>query len=96
MGIIKLMDFIKATCPTIIRNRSPLHYKNKVLAIDSPSAIYKFLIKTISTPILIHSILPIKSKHPNRCTRQSNRSSDRDNVSCIVVYGSWDKADLGF
>jgi len=52
MGVIKLMNFIESKCPSIISHYPPLHYRNKTLAIDSPSAIYKFLIKTISIFIL--------------------------------------------
>jgi hypothetical protein len=53
MGVIKLMNFIESKCPSIIAHYPALHYKNKTLAIDTPSAIYKFLIKTISIPSLI-------------------------------------------
>jgi len=48
MGVIKLMSFIESKCSNAIIHRSPLYYKGKTLAIDSPSAIYKFLVKTIS------------------------------------------------
>lgn len=55
MGVIKLMDFIKSKCPSIITHFPALHYKNKTLAIDSPSAIYKFLVKTISNEFVIEA-----------------------------------------
>lgn len=56
MGVMKLMNFIESKCPSIVNHYSPLHYKNKTLAIDSPSAIYKFLIKTISKSILMQRV----------------------------------------
>ena len=64
MGVIKLMNFIESKCPSVINHCSPLHFKNKTLAIDSPSAIYKFLIKTISTPFLIKRAQVLKSIFP--------------------------------
>ena len=63
MGVIKLMNFIESKCPSVINHCSPLHFKNKTLAIDSPSAIYKFLIKTISTSFLIKRAQVLKSTY---------------------------------
>jgi len=42
------MEFIKTKFPTAINYRKAIHYQNKTLAVDTSSAIYKFLVKTIS------------------------------------------------
>lgn len=52
MGITKLMDFIKTKFPNVISLRKATYYENKTLAVDTSSAIYKFLVKTISKNII--------------------------------------------
>ena len=73
MGAIKLMNFIKIKCSSIISHYPALHYRNKTLAIDSPSAIYKFLIKTISN--LFNNLASSSSKISIPMDLQGNQTS---------------------
>lgn len=55
MGILKLMDFIKAKFPQAIIYKSASEYQDKVLALDASNWIYQFLIKTQSKIFIIGS-----------------------------------------
>jgi hypothetical protein len=48
MGILKLMDFIKARHPKCIHPKFGQNYQNLILAIDASNTMYQFLIKTQS------------------------------------------------
>ncbi len=69
MGILKLMDFLKKKHPSVLQSRSASEFSGKILAVDTPSTIYQFLVKTMSKQIGILSILCEQTKwdkHPCR------------------------------
>ncbi len=53
MGVLKLMDFIKAKFPKAIQKKTVKDYGGKILTIDASNWIYQFLIKTQSMNTLI-------------------------------------------
>lgn len=95
MGIVNLMQFLKKKCPHLLKPHTPAFYKGKRLAIDAPSTIYKFLIKTMSMEILYgFSKYSTKFEYSNGFCREPNWAFNWNNVQNSAMYGSKDNSNL--